>query len=178
MIIRKAEEKDLQTITEIYEEIHTAEESGQATIGWIRGVYPTEETAWKALERDDLFVAEADGGIVGVAIINQQQVEVYEGAAWRYMVPDAEVMVLHTLVISPRVAGKGYGKAFAKYYEEYALANGCHYLRIDTNARNVRARAMYKQLGYEEIAIVPCEFNGIPGVQLVLLEKALGGTDI
>ena len=47
-------------------------------------------------------------------------------------------------------------------------------LRIDTNARNVAARAMYKKLGYKEIGIVPTVFNGIPDVQLVLLEKYLG----
>ena len=32
---------------------------------------------------------------------------------------------------------------------------------------------MYQKLGYEEIGIVPCVFNGIEGVQLVLLEKRL-----
>ncbi|CCX75214.1 acetyltransferase GNAT family [Dorea sp. CAG:105] len=32
---------------------------------------------------------------------------------------------------------------------------------------------MYKRFGYREADIVPCEFNGIPGVQLVLLEKRL-----
>jgi len=30
---------------------------------------------------------------------------------------------------------------------------------------------MYKSLGYKEIGIVPCKFNGIDGVNLVLLEK-------
>lgn len=28
-----------------------------------------------------------------------------------------------------------------------------------------------KMLGYEEVGIVPCVFNGIPNVQLVCLEK-------
>jgi len=32
---------------------------------------------------------------------------------------------------------------------------------------------MYKKLGYAEIGIVPTDFNGIPDVQLVLLEKKL-----
>jgi len=59
------------------------------------------------------------------------------------------------------------------FYEQYALQNGCFYLRMDTNARNTRARALYKSLGYTEPDIVPCVFNGIPGVQLVLLEKKL-----
>ena len=47
-------------------------------------------------------------------------------------------------------------------------------LRIDTNARNIRARHMYQKKGYAEIGIVPTDFNGIPGIRLVLLEKYLG----
>ena len=60
-----------------------------------------------------------------------------------------------------------------KFYEDYALENGLPELRIDTNARNLRARAMYKKLGYTEIDIVPTVFNGLPDVDLVLLEKNL-----
>ena len=82
--------------------------------------------------------------------------------------------MLHTLVIDPASAGKGYGRAFIEYYEAYARETGCTELRIDTNARNVVARAMYKRHGYTEIGIVPTVFNGIEGVQLVLLEKYLG----
>ena len=44
---------------------------------------------------------------------------------------------------------------------------------MDTNAINRRARALYHKLGYREAGIVPTTFNGIPGVDLVLLEKAL-----
>ena len=32
---------------------------------------------------------------------------------------------------------------------------------------------MYKRLGYREADIAPCVFNGIDGVNLVLLEKKL-----
>ena len=31
-----------------------------------------------------------------------------------------------------------------------------------------------KKHGYAEVGIVPTEFNGIPGIQLVLLEKYIG----
>ena len=173
MEIRKATAADLAAISEIYEDIHTELEAGRMTVGWIRGVYPTRKTAETALERDDLFVAEDQGAIVGAAIINQQQVDVYAGAPWQYDVPDNEVMVLHTLVISPKLAGKGYGPRFVRFYEEYALSHGCLYLRMDTNAINVRAQVMYQKLGYQTIGTVPCEFNGIPGVRLMLLEKKL-----
>ena len=48
---------------------------------------------------------------------------------------------------------------------------------MDTNERNLVARKMYKKLNYEEIDMVPTVFNGIPDVNLVLLEKYLGDTE-
>ena len=177
MRIRKAEVRDIPGVSAVYEAIHTAEEAGQVTIGWARGVYPTRETAQAALERGDLFVAEDEDGIAGAAIINRIQVDAYAGAAWKHSAPDEKVMVLHTLVIAPQKAGKGYGKAFVAFYERYALENGSPYLRMDTNEKNARARAMYHKLGYEEIGVAPCVFNGIDGVQLVLLEKRLNALE-
>ena len=174
MVIRKAQVKDLNTIEKIYLDIHTSEELGKVNIGWIRDVYPTRATAEKALERDDLFVGLDDNNdIVGVAIINQQQVDIYYQGNWRYPAEDSQVMVLHTLVISPKHSGKGYGTEFVRFYESYALENNCPYLRMDTNEINQNARALYKKLGYEERGILPCTFNGIKNVNLVLLEKAL-----
>lgn len=78
--IRKACAGDLDAIAEIYDHIHTAEEQGQAAIGWIRGVYPERATAEAALARGDIFIEEADGKAVGTAIINQIQVDTYADA--------------------------------------------------------------------------------------------------
>ncbi len=173
MVFRKAKEADIDKIEKIYLDVISCEEQGLSTVGWIRGVYPTRKTAEDALLRNDLFVAEQDSVIVGAAIINKKQVDTYKQAKWRYDAPEDEIMVLHTLVISPKTSGVGYGKKFVDFYEQYALSNGCPYLRIDTNERNTRARAMYKKLGFEEIDIIPCDFNGIKGIGLVLLEKKL-----
>ena len=95
-------------------------------------------------------------------------------ANWKYqdILPE-QVMVLHTLVVDPGQSGKGYGSAFVKFYEDYAKEHNCPYLRMDTNAKNQAARKLYARLGYWEADIVPCVFNGIPGVQLVCLEKTV-----
>ena len=173
-MIRKGIEQDIPHIAAIYEHIHDNEECGKSTVGWIRGVYPTADTARAALDADDLFVMEEGGAVVAAARINRIQVPVYADVPWRYPdVPDEQVMVLHTLVIDPEAKSRGLGREFAAFYEGYALAHGCRYLRIDTNARNARARRFYQKLGYAEIGVVPCTFNGIAGVQLVLLEKRL-----
>ncbi len=176
MVIRKATEKDIDAIEMLYDEIHSAEETGKQTIGWIRGIYPIRKTAEDACQRDDLFVLEDEGSIQGTAIINQIQVDSYKQGNWKHSVSDEQVCVLHTLVISPNRAEKGYGKAFLSYYEEYAINHGCIELRMDTNARNLVARNMYQKRGYEEIGIIPTDFNGIEGIELVLLEKYLGNT--
>ncbi len=169
---RKAQESDIADIAVIYERIHKAESEGRLTTGWIQGVYPVESTARAALERDDLFVCETDG-IAAAAIINKQQVDVYADGEWLYPAEDNEVMVLHTLVVDPERSRQGLGRGFVDFYEAYAKESGCTVLRMDTNARNLGARATYARLGYREADIVPCVFNGIPNVQLVLLEKKI-----
>ena len=173
MIFRKAVIGDIDAIEKIYSDTHTLEESGKVTIGWVREIYPTRETAVAALDRGDLFVGVDDEKIVGTAVINQVQVKEYYDGNWEFPADDSEVMVLHALVISPDEAGRGLGKAFVAFYEEYALLHGCHYLRMDTNEKNMRARALYKKLGFSERGNIPCTFNGIEGVQLILLEKKI-----
>lgn len=172
--IRQAREADILAIAGIYDRILAKEEAGQATIGWVRGVYPTESFARKALAAGDLFVLENGGKICATARINQVQVPEYRNADWRYAdVPENEIMVLHTLVVDPQIAGHGYGRAFVSFYEQYAKEHGCPYLRMDTNVINTAARRFYAKLGFRESGIVGCTFNGIPGVQLVCLEKKL-----
>lgn len=173
MVIRKATINDIDAVSGIYSRIHTAEENGEAVIGWQRGIYPERETALAALRHDDLYVMEDGGRLVGAGVVNQMQVDVYSQGNWKHPAEPHEVMVLHTLVIDPEMQGKGYGQRFVRFYEHYALEYGCPYLRMDTNERNAAARRLYQLLGYEEIGIVPCVFNGLKDVNLVLIEKCL-----
>lgn len=167
----KATSGHIDAIAAIYGRIIDAQEQGRLTVGWQRGVYPTRQTALDALGRGDLFVCVDGGQVAAAAIINRIQVPVYAEVGWLYHAGPDEVMVLHTLVVDPLMAGRGYGTAFVAYYESYAKNNGCPVLRMDTNEKNAAARRLYARLGYREAGIVPCVFNGIKGVGLVCLEK-------
>ena len=171
-MIRKARKEDIAAIAVIYERIHDAEER-ERIIGWLRGIYPTEATALAALGRDDLYVYEEDGRVLAAGIINKIQVDVYAQCNWSFEAPDDKVSVLHTLTVDPAEKGRGIGKSFVRSWEELARSTGCTVLRLDTNAINYIARSMYKGLGFKEAGIVPCTFNGIPGIRLVCLEKKL-----
>ena len=171
--IRKGTQDDIKQIAGIYDRILTEEESGRTVIGWVRGVYPTANTAQEALDAGELFVLEDEGKVQAAARINRLQVPEYANAKWEYDAPEDRIMVLHTLVVDPVAGGHGYGSGFVDFYEKYALEQGCPYLHMDTNEKNAAARRLYARLGYKEIGIVDCVFNGISNVRLVCLEKAL-----
>ena len=175
--VRKAKAADICQIAGIYNRIHTEEENKRSHTGWIRDVYPSESTALEALHAGELFVMTEGETVVAAARINQVQVPEYKDALWENQeVLPKQVMVLHTLTVDPAFAGKGYGTAFVKFYEEYAREQGCSSLRMDTNEKNDAARRLYGRLGYREAGIVPCTFEGIPDVRLVCLEKQLTKT--
>lgn len=173
-MIRKANENDISRVAEIYDKIIDNDKGETSRVGWIKGVYPTAETAGAALEKDELFVLEEDGAVFGAAIINKTQPPAYAKAHWNYTdAADDRIMVLHTLVIDPETKGRGFGTKFVDFYENYAREDGCLYLRIDTNETNTAARRLYAHLGYNEIGIIAGVFNGIPDVRLVCMEKKL-----
>ncbi|MBQ6623316.1 MAG: GNAT family N-acetyltransferase [Mogibacterium sp.] len=173
MKFRKADAGDIPVIVEIYDRTHVEEEAGNTTVGWKRGIYPTQKVAEDSVARGDMYVAETEGKVVATGIINQEQVDVYADCDWKYKVPDDEVAVLHTLAVDPGAKGRGIGPGFVGYYEQLAKEWGCEVLRIDTNETNTAARTMYKKLGYIESGIVPTVFNGLKDINLVLLEKKL-----
>lgn len=172
-MVRRAVRQDVSGIEAVYNDILDLEAAGKSYTGWVKGIYPCAETALEAIEKEEMYVMEEDGRIVASAKINREQVPEYVMANWEQDAPEAEVMVIHTLTVSPKEAGKGYGSKFIKFYEDFALEHGCRYLRMDTNEINEPARRLYKKLGYKEVGIIPCIFNGIEGVRLVCLEKTL-----
>ena len=94
MAIRKAVQEDLDAVKAIYKKIFQYQNEGKLLVGWVEGVYPTDETAEKAFKNGDLFVMEEDGKILASARINQDQEEEYRAADWKYKgVPDQEVYV-------------------------------------------------------------------------------------
>ena len=118
-------------------------------------------------------VCVSDGTVYAAGRINREQVPVYAEVPWAHDAAPEQVLVLHTLVVDPTIAGHGYGTQFVRFYARRARALGCTVLRIDTNAKNAAARRLYARLGFREAAIVPCTFNSIAGVELVCLEKRL-----
>ena len=83
-MIRKATDRDISAIADIYARIHKAEAAGRLSTGWLKDVYPTEATARAALAAGDLFVLEDGGRVVAAARINRVQMPEYALVDWKY----------------------------------------------------------------------------------------------
>lgn len=173
MRIRKAQAQDVEKVWGIYDAILVQEEIHHAPTGWERGKYPLPQTARTAFDRGELFVMEEDGQVLASAVINSLQAPEYRHCPFLYPAEDEQVMVLHTLVVHPLHAGRGIATRFVAFYEDYARRHLCTVSRMDTNQRNLPARQLYRKLGWREAACVPCYFNGIENVMMVIMEKKL-----
>lgn len=172
-VFRKATNEDIDSIDILYNHIHDMEEAGKTTTGWMRNIYPVRKTACDALLRGDLYVCESDGEIVASAIINNIQGKEYSECEWMYEAEDDAVSVLHTLVVEASLRKNQIGTQFVEFWEKLAKEEGYKVLRMDTNVRNEIARSFYAKRGYREVGAVGTVFNGIPGVELLMLEKKI-----
>ena len=168
--IRRAVPADEDAVTQLYEEVFDAQDRSALFVGWVRGIYPTRDTVRTGIAAHDFFVLETDGIIAAAGRINRTQMPEYAHIDWQYTAPDEKVCVLHTLAVRPCCGGRSLGPEFIAFYHRYAAECGSPYLRIDTNEKNTRARAMYNKLGYREAGMIPTVFNGIPDINLICLE--------
>lgn len=173
LIFRPATEHDICAIAAIYDTIIDRETTVGRRTGWQKGIYPTAATVRTALAAGDMFAAEQAGRICAAARLNREQVPVYDDCRWQFAAPPEQVFVIHTLVVDPACSGQGIASRFLAFYEQMARDKGCTVLRLDTNEINLPARSLYAKHDYREAGCLPCEFNGIPGVQLVCIEKKL-----
>lgn len=173
-MFRPAAPSDLDAIARIYEEILAAEDARPVSYtNWQRGKYPTRDTAHRALEAGELWVAEEEGVLSGCVILNGAQLPEYAHIPWSIPAAPGQVGVIHTLVIRPSQSGRGRARAFVAFCEEEFRRQGKTVVRLDTYEGNVPANAMYPKLGYRLAGATMFFFQGFIHEVLNCYEKAL-----
>lgn len=172
-MVRKAAADDLPGIGDIYEAIFDQEARGAAYTNWLRGTYPTVETARQALEAGTLYVGEEEGVLWGVVNLNGIQLPEYDKIPWKLPAERTQVGVIHTLCIHPAQSGKGYAKQMVAFCEKTAKAQGKTVIRLDTWEGNVPANRLYPSQGYSFAGATEFFFQGFVREILNCYEKGL-----
>lgn len=172
-MIRKAAAADLPRIGEIYEAIFDQEDQGPIYTNWLRGTYPTVDSARQVLEAGTLYVGEEVGVLWGVVNLNGEQLPEYDKIPWSVPAEREEVGVIHTLCIHPAQSGKGHAKEMVAFCEEAARAQGKTVIRLDTWEGNAPTNHLYPSLGYRFAGSTEFFFQGYIHEILNCYEKKL-----
>jgi len=173
-MIRPATAADLSAVAAIYDEILDHEAATVSYTNWQKGSYPTRATAERALKAGTLFVGEGeDGTLYGCVNLNHIQPEEYARLPWTIPAQGDEVLVIHTLCIPPSRSGRGHGREFVAFAEDYGRSVGSRVIRLDTYEGNLPALAMYPKLGYSYVGETEFFFEGFTREILKCFEKAL-----
>ncbi len=151
MLIRKTEEKDLQIISEIYENAKRfMRESGNPN-QWSDGK-PNADTAREDMQNGVGYVAEENGEILAVFMFavgdDPTYAKIYDGA-WKNDLPYA---VIHRIAVSKQ------GKGIIDFCINECFKI-CPNLKIDTHRDNIPMQKALSKRGFEYCGIIHLE-NG------------------
>jgi ribosomal protein S18 acetylase RimI-like enzyme len=130
--------------------------------------YPNEEVFQSDLDLNQLWIAEIDGNIAGVAALTFDQEPDYAQVGWDI---NERAVVVHRLAVDPAHQGLGVAGALMLKAEEIARENAVSVLRIDTNNENQATQRLFPKLGYQLAGEITLRFR--PGLRFLCYEKRL-----
>ncbi len=134
---------------------------------WDEG-YPNEAVFQRDLDLGQLWVADAEASIAGVAAITTDQEPDYAQVGWDI---DEPAIVVHRLAVDPAFRGLGVATALMQKAEEVAAMRNIPILRVDTNTQNETTQRLFPKLGYRLAGEISLKIR--PGLRFLCYEKRL-----
>eukprot|EP01037_Dinobryon_pediforme_P011525 gene11525-11621_t len=108
-------------------------------------VYPNIAVFENDILLSQLWVAEIDRTIAGIAAITTDQEAEYAQVGWDI---SEEAIVIHRLAVSIHHQGKGVAASLLHQAEIVARERAIKKLRVDTNTQNLATQKLFPKLGY------------------------------
>ena len=134
---------------------------------WDEG-YPNRSVFERDIVLEQLWVAEAEDGIAGVAALTMDQEPEYAQANWDM---STKALVVHRLAVDPAFRGAGVASALMQKAEEVAVERELAVVRVDTNTENAATQRLFPKLGYRLAGEIGLGMR--PGLRFFCYEKAI-----
>jgi ribosomal protein S18 acetylase RimI-like enzyme len=134
---------------------------------WDEG-YPNESVFERDIALRQLWVAEAEDSIAGVAALTVDQEPEYAQADWDM---NAKALVVHRLAVDPAFRGAGVASALMQKAEEVAAEQRFAVVRVDTNTKNAATQRLFPKLGYRLAGEIGLGMR--PGLRFFCYEKVI-----
>lgn len=146
--IRPAAETDLNAVAQSYRnQLMYEMENNTSYSNWKFGVYPTTEVSIRAHAKQELYVAETKGRIIGSMILTEKQPKEYKDISWKTE-NSGKILVVHTLCVPPRHSGKGCGHSMLRYVLELSSDQGYSAVRCNLWQDNQPAKHLLEDMGF------------------------------
>jgi N-acetylglutamate synthase-like GNAT family acetyltransferase len=166
MLIRLAAFNDIpQILTLIADVIPVMKTAGN--FQWDND-YPNKQVFTQDIDLKQLWIAEIEGAIAGVAAITTDQDAEY---AQTGLDITETAIVTHRLAVNINYQGRGVAAALLKQAEHEAIRRAINILRIDTNIANQATQKLFPKLGYILAGEISLTIR--PGLKFLCYEKRL-----
>ena len=166
MLIRLATFNDIPVILQLIAEVVPAMISA-GNFQWDK-TYPNAEVFERDIVLNQLWLADDDGAIAGIAAITTDQEPEYALLGWDIT---EQAIVTHRLAVNNKYRGKGIGALLLIQAEKVALNKNINILRIDANSKNQATQKLFPKLGYQLAGEITLSFR--PGLLFYCYEKRL-----
>lgn len=171
--VRQAVQEDMPAVLALYDPVIDLFQAQTGTTAWKKGVYPVEADFRKAIGAGTLYLGELEGRLAAGMVITQGTDKSYGDAPWRVDAADDETAVIHTLGVSPDLAGRGVGLDMMRGAAELARKRGWKALRLDVLEDNVPARRFYERAGFAYIQTKKIWYESTGLASFLLYEYAV-----
>lgn len=173
MIVRFAEDIDLDKAVEMYDEIIDDTEGKAESPKWTKGIYPEREYLCNAIRNRELIIALDGDDIAGGIIFNHKCAPGYEDAPWAVEAAPDEVYTIHTLGVRPGYQHRGIASLLSEAVIEEAGKRGAKAVRLDVIEGNTPSILLYEKLGFINHGKHPLQYDSVSVTEFTLMEKVL-----
>ncbi len=110
---------------------------------WL-GNYPGYDNFYQDLTSNGLFVYWQENVVIGSVTILVENEVAYKEVLWE----TKKALVVHRILVDPKLQGHGYGKELLNYAIKMAIDQGFEAIKIDTHPDNLKMQKMLKSLGF------------------------------
>lgn len=158
-IIEKGTTKDIDELEKLYDDLNEYLESNINYPGWIKGIYPTRQTAIDGIDNDNLFILRIDNEIAASVILSHEPEDAYSQVTWGIEANYKDIIVIHTFVVHPNYMKNGLGRVLMDFAKRYSIEQKTKTIRLDVSIHNTPAIALYEECGYRYVGTVDLGLN-------------------
>jgi len=164
MHIRQATTEDLDAIMQLVRRVVPLMRAS-GNLQW-DDAYPNHDVFTRDIENHQLWLAEIDNQIAGIAAITTDQEPEYAKVGWDIT---ETAIVVHRLAVDSAFRGQGVAVALMQQAEAVAKERSISILRVDTNSQNAATQKLFPKLGYTFAGEIDLYFR--PGLRFLCYEK-------